>query len=155
MEEIVREIKKIMIDRNLTLSTIESCTGGGIANALTSIEGASKFFYGSMVTYATNCKINQLGVDPELIEIYDVVSDKVALDMATQGLHFFKTSYIISITGYIGKTGKFPGTVWICIKGIEDKKYTLIHLTLSGDRLKLKNYCIKRALEVFLKVLKK
>ena len=154
MRKIINEIKKILTKNGLTVSTIESCTGGAIAAALTSVEGASKFFYGSMVTYDTNCKINQLGVDPELIEIYDVVSEKVALDMATQGLLFFKTDYCISITGYIGKNQdvKNPGLVCICIRS--KKRYECFSICLLNSRLKNRKTCIEYVLTNFLNKLK-
>ena len=60
----------LLNEKKFTLSTAESCTGGKIAQLITSIPGASNYFKGSMVTYATEAKINLLGVSPDLIKKY-------------------------------------------------------------------------------------
>lgn len=148
----VEKIKEILLKHNLKVSTIESCTSGAIAAKLTSVEGTSSYFYGSMVTYDTNCKINQLGVIPYLIETYDVVSDKVAINMAARGLDFFNTDFCISITGYIGenKDVKYPGKVWICIRSDRYNLNSLTPITVNGSRLENREYCVNKAIKLFL-----
>ncbi|WP_031425818.1 competence/damage-inducible protein A [Flavimarina sp. Hel_I_48] len=87
-----------------TLSLAESCTGGQIASTLTAIPGSSAFFKGGMVTYATQSKIEVLGLDPALINKHSVVSAEVAEAMARQAKAIYKTDYALSTTGNAGPT---------------------------------------------------
>ena len=92
----------MFIKRGLTLATAESFTGGKIANEFISIPGASKFFKGSLVSYATETKINLLEVDKNLVENYSVVSKEVALAMAINARRILKTDFAIATTGNAG-----------------------------------------------------
>ncbi|WP_338350143.1 CinA family nicotinamide mononucleotide deamidase-related protein [Nonlabens tegetincola] len=85
-----------------SLSTAESCTGGKIANLLTEIPGASQIFKGSTVTYATQSKVDVLGVDASIIEKHSVVSAPVAQAMAAAAQKIFKSDYAIATTGNAG-----------------------------------------------------
>ncbi|NNC44845.1 MAG: competence/damage-inducible protein A [Winogradskyella sp.] len=85
-----------------TLATAESCTGGQIAQSITSVAGSSKYFKGSLVSYATETKETILNVDPELIKKYSVVSEEVACAMASNALKLFNVDYAISTTGNAG-----------------------------------------------------
>ncbi|UUV21443.1 CinA family nicotinamide mononucleotide deamidase-related protein [Paenimyroides aestuarii] len=97
-DEVVQLLKK----SGLTLATAESCTGGSIAQKLTSIEGASAYFKGSAVTYATESKIAVLGVQQQTIETYSVVSEEVAKEMAVGAKKIFQTDLAIATTGNAG-----------------------------------------------------
>ena len=77
----MEELVKRLLELNKTISTMESCTGGGVANAITSIEGASDILKYAAVTYSNEFKI-KMGVNPELIDKYSVYSKEVARDMA-------------------------------------------------------------------------
>lgn len=103
----------------LTISTAESCTGGTIATMLTSAPGSSSYFYGSVVSYATEVKENVLKVSNELIEKHTVVSEEVAISMAKGVRELLKTDIAISTTGVAGpakgEDGKEVGTVWIAV----------------------------------------
>ncbi|MEO9661249.1 MAG: CinA family nicotinamide mononucleotide deamidase-related protein, partial [Maribacter dokdonensis] len=90
LEEIVA---KLLIDKNFTLSTAESFTGGMIAEKLTSLPGASGYFKGSVVSYATETKINVLKVPVKLVEDYSVVSAEVAVAMAKGAKKLMKTDF--------------------------------------------------------------
>ena len=87
-----------------TIATAESCTGGKIAEILTSIPGASTYFKGSVVSYATDVKINVLGVSESLIQEHSVVSAEVASAMALRVKQMMQTDYAIATTGNAGPT---------------------------------------------------
>jgi len=99
---LVQQIAKLFIKKGKTLSIVESCTGGKIAEMITAEPGVSAFFKGSMVAYATNIKSSVLGVDEKLIKKYSVVSSEVAGAMAIQSNKVFETDYAISTTGNAG-----------------------------------------------------
>nr|WP_314834751.1 competence/damage-inducible protein A [uncultured Flavobacterium sp.] len=87
-----------------TIATAESCTGGKIAEVLTSVPGASTYFKGSVVSYATDVKINVLGVSESLIQEHSVVSAEVASAMALRVKQMMQTDYAIATTGNAGPT---------------------------------------------------
>ncbi|TDD97411.1 CinA family nicotinamide mononucleotide deamidase-related protein [Flavobacterium cellulosilyticum] len=101
-ETIETVIGKLLKQQNKTLSTAESCTGGKIAQVLTSVSGASSYFKGSVVSYATETKISILGLSAALIEKYSVVSAEVAKEMAINIKKIMKTDYAIATTGNAG-----------------------------------------------------
>ncbi|MDN3492502.1 competence/damage-inducible protein A [Winogradskyella bathintestinalis] len=102
-----------------TLATAESCTGGRIAESLTANAGASTYFKGSIVAYATETKVKILNVSQEDINTYSVVSKEVAESMAKNARTLFNTDYAISTTGNAGpskgESDADVGTVWIAI----------------------------------------
>ncbi|WP_430424572.1 competence/damage-inducible protein A [Maribacter litoralis] len=118
LEEIVA---KLLIDKSLTLSTAESFTGGMIAEKLTSLPGASGYFKGSVVSYATEAKINVLKVPAELVDKHSVVSAEVATAMAKGAKKLMKTDFAIATTGNAGPTkgdsNAGVGTVFIAVEG--------------------------------------
>lgn len=85
-----------------TIATAESCTGGKIAQVLTSVPGASSYFRGSVVSYATDTKVSVLGVSEEAINKFTVVSSEVAKQMALGAQKLMKTDYAIATTGNAG-----------------------------------------------------
>ncbi|WP_269684161.1 CinA family nicotinamide mononucleotide deamidase-related protein [Flavobacterium lacustre] len=87
-----------------TIATAESCTGGKIAEVLTSVPGASTYFKGSVVSYATDVKINVLGVSESLIQEHSVVSAEVASAMALRVKQMMQTDYAIATSGNAGPT---------------------------------------------------
>ena len=95
-------VGKMLAKQNKTLSTSESCTGGKIAEVLTSVAGSSQYFKGSVVSYATETKINVLGIPESLIEEYSVVSREVVSAMALSIKKMMKTDYAIATTGNAG-----------------------------------------------------
>jgi nicotinamide-nucleotide amidase len=95
-------VGKMLTKQNKTLSTAESCTGGKIAQVLTSVPGASNYFKGSVVSYATDVKIEVLGVSESLIKEHSVVSNEVVSAMALSVKKMMKTDYAIATTGNAG-----------------------------------------------------
>jgi len=129
-EKIEDLIAKLLTKKGLTLATAESFTGGKIAETLTAMSGASKYFKGSIVSYATEAKINVLGVDEKIINKHSVVSEEVAKEMATNARKLLKTDFAIATTGNAGPTKGDSdaeiGTVFIAIassKGVFASKF--------------------------------
>lgn len=110
-------IGKQLMQKGKTLAVAESCTGGNIAHAITTNAGASKYFRGSVVAYATESKVNILNVSEDDIQKYSVVSEQVAKAMAKGVLELYDTDYAISTTGNAGpskgEADAEVGTVWI------------------------------------------
>jgi nicotinamide-nucleotide amidase len=110
---------RLLTQQDKTISTAESCTGGKIAQLLTSVAGASSYFKGSIVSYATETKINVLGIDEILIKEHTVVSAEVAKQMAISIKKIMKTDYAIATTGNAGPSkgdsNAEIGTVFIAI----------------------------------------
>lgn len=98
MNEIVRSLK----EKHKTISTMESCTGGGIANAITNIEGASEILKFSAVTYSNEFKI-KMGVDEKTIKKYTVYSIETANEMSKNIAIFTNSNYGIGITGQLNR----------------------------------------------------
>lgn len=101
-------IGRMLKEQGKTIATAESCTGGKIAQMLSSVAGASHYFKGSVVSYSKEAKINVLGVDSELINQYGVVSAEVAEAMAQNIQTMMKADYALATTGNAGPTSE-PG----------------------------------------------
>ncbi len=127
MEKVVGQM---LMSKNETISTAESCTGGYISQLLTSIPGSSAYFDGSMVTYSYNAKENLLGVKNETLINFGAVSEEVVKEMLTGLLEKMQTNYGIAVSGIMGPGGGTPekpvGSVWIAV-GNRDKIVTKLH----------------------------
>ena len=101
------------------LAVAESCTGGLLGGAITSIPGSSLYFPGGVVAYGDSAKISLLGVPPDLIAARGAVSREVALAMAEGVLSLFRADLAIAVTGVAGpgggSRGKPAGTVWVAV----------------------------------------
>lgn len=98
----MKEIIEILTNNNKTISTMESCTGGALVNAITNIEGASLVLKYSAVTYSNEYKI-KMGVDKNIIDKYTVYSMQTAIEMAKKISAFTNSNYAIGVTGKINK----------------------------------------------------
>ena len=114
LEVIIGELLK---KRKLTVSTAESCTGGSIAERLTSIAGSSEYFKGSIVAYSNEVKMNLLYVSPETLERHGAVSEETVIEMVKGAMKALKTDCAVATSGIAGPGGGTPekpvGTVWI------------------------------------------
>lgn len=97
-----RDLVNLLIEKNLFITTAESCTGGLVAASLVSVPDASKVLKEAYVTYAAESKTKLLGVDPETIEKYNVVSEEVAKEMAFGAKLNAHSDVAISVTGMAG-----------------------------------------------------
>jgi len=138
---------------NQTLATAESCTGGKIAERITAMSGASSYFKGSVVSYATEIKIEVLKVPEALIQKHSVVSAEVAEAMATNVLKLFKTDFAIATTGNAGPAkgdaDTEVGTVFIAI-ATKDTVYSQ-KFTFGKPRIKVINKAVNKAFEMLQK----
>ncbi|HZI26180.1 MAG TPA: competence/damage-inducible protein A [Chryseolinea sp.] len=130
-------IGKKLLEKNLTLSIAESCTGGYVSHLITSVPGSSAYFQGSMVPYAYEIKMQHLGVNPETLQRYGAVSEETILEMAARIRTKFNTDIGVATSGIAGPGGATPekpvGTVWI---GYSDQHQTIAKkLQLSKDRI--------------------
>ena len=126
-------LRDTLTKQGKTMSVAESCTGGFMAHMLTSVPGASKYFYGGVVSYDNSVKINVLGVDKEIIEKYGAVSRECAEAMALCVKALMKTDYAIATTGIAGPDGgtdeKPVGLVWVGIasdKGVLSTSFRFV-----------------------------
>ncbi|WP_372747018.1 competence/damage-inducible protein A [Lutibacter sp.] len=112
-------IGELLKEKNKTLAIAESCTGGSICKRITAIPGASNYFIGGVIAYNSSIKINELGVDKQLIDEFSVVSSQVAEAMAQGIQQKYQTNYAIATTGNAGPTtddtDTSVGTVFIAI----------------------------------------
>ncbi|MEZ4803783.1 MAG: competence/damage-inducible protein A [Gelidibacter sp.] len=147
-----------LIQLNKTVATAESCTGGKIAESFTANAGASNYFKGSVVSYATEAKIDVLKIDKALIEEFSVVSGPVSEAMARSVLKLFDTDYAIATTGNAGPTKGDAdaeiGTVFIAIAS-KTKVYSE-KFNFGNHRTKVIHRATNKAFEMLQKeILKK
>ena len=123
-ESIENVLVNKFLNQSLTISTAESCTGGLIGNRLTNVPGSSEIYYGGLITYSNQSKINDLDISAKSIDDFGAVSKEVALEMAKNIKTKFKTDIGVSVTGIAGPGGgtdlKPVGLVYVgyCDKNI-------------------------------------
>ena len=147
MEE---KIVRFLNEHNMMITTVESCTGGLIAARLVNVSGASNVFSEGYVTYSEDAKTKMVGVNPETIKKYNVVSEEVAYEMASGGAKTANADVAVSVTGVAGPLGgtkEIPvGTV--CIGVYYKNKVITEKFLLNGDRLQVRNQAVDNALEM-------
>ncbi|MEM7186982.1 MAG: competence/damage-inducible protein A [Bacteroidota bacterium] len=154
---VTEKIGALLQEQQRTLSLAESCTGGALAEEITQHAGASAFYRGSLVPYATTLKTSILGVDAQLIEQHNVVSLPVAEAMAQQATKLFESDYAIATTGIAGPSKgdgvDEVGTVCIAIaspQGVISEKF------LFGKvRERVIRKSVNKAFEMLLKEISK
>jgi nicotinamide-nucleotide amidase len=133
-----------------TVTTAESCTGGLIAQRLTSVPGSSNVFGGGFVTYSAAMKHSVLGVDRDLIARYTAVSEPVAAEMAIGARRLSGADYAISVTGYAGPDGGTEadpvGTVYIGIADAEG--VNVMRFPFGGERERIRQMASQWALDL-------
>jgi nicotinamide-nucleotide amidase len=111
-------------EKNKTMATAESCTGGYIAHLITTVPGASQYYKGSVVSYANEAKENILGVKHETLQAVGAVSKETVLQMVKGVIEKLNVDYAVATSGIMGPDGgseeKPVGTVWIAV-GNKDK----------------------------------
>ena len=129
------------INKNLTITTAESCTGGMISSAIVHINGSSQIFKSSVIVYSNNMKNKLLNIPKNLITENGAVSEVVAFYMAKNSLKILKSHLSIAVTGIAGPTGgsvdKPVGLVWVGI-GTKEKVITNKY-QFNGDRLEIRH----------------
>ena len=145
-----KRVGELLKKTNKTIGTAESITGGKIAATIVSIEGSSAYYKGSFVTYSAETKINLLGVLPETIQKYSVVSKEVALEMAKGAKERLQTNYAIAVTGNAGPTtdhnDKSVGLVYVAF--VSDEKEFVEEFNFGEPREKVINKTVSKSLEI-------
>lgn len=117
--ELEEKIGVLLKAKHLTLSTAESCTGGGIAALITSVPGSSDYFNGGIVAYSNEAKVSLLQVSAETLEKYGAVSRETVTEMVKGAMESLKTDCAVATSGIAGPGGGTPekpiGTVWIAV----------------------------------------
>lgn len=153
----MEELLKILVEKNLTIGSVESMTGGMFASALASVPGASKAYKGSIVSYSVKVKENLLGIDPKIIKEKDVVSKEVAYEMAKRGKKLLDVDICVSITGNAGPTsepGKAGvGETYIGVAYLDEVK--VIKKIFTGDRNEIRQKAVLSMKEQILELIKK
>jgi len=157
MKPLSKKIVKKLIKKKLKISIAESCTGGLLSGAITSVNGSSKVFSVGLVAYSNQSKINLLKVSKNIIRKYGAVSEQVCLYMVKNVSKIGKTDMSVSITGIAGPSGgskiKPVGLVYVGIKKgnrIEVKKY----LFKNKGRSYIQRAAVNKSLGLILSFLK-
>jgi len=144
-----QELSELLIANGLTISVAESCTGGSLSHAITSIPGASSYFDCGYITYSNKSKVDMLGVEAQTIITCGAVSEEVALEMVIGVSKRSHSDVALSITGVAGPTGgtteKPIGTV--CFGFFCDGKTSTTTKLFSGDRANIMSQSISYALK--------
>lgn len=139
------EIGELLKAENLSLSTAESCTGGGIAALVTSVPGSSEYFNGGIVAYSNEVKRSLLHVSAETLEKYGAVSRETVTEMVKGAMNTLKTDCAVATSGIAGPGGgtleKPVGTVWIAAA----YKNEIVTMKQEGDSGRMKN--VQKAIE--------
>lgn len=155
----MKEVVELLNKNNKTISTMESCTGGGVANAITNIEGSSSIFMFGAVTYSNEYKI-KMGVNRNIIEKYSVYSMETANEMSRSISAYTSSNYGVGITGKINKADPYNpygenNKIFISIYDKDNDRYHNEEITASSvSRSKNKEIIIKEITEMLLSILK-
>ena len=147
---IVPALADALRSAGLKIATAESCTGGLIAAACTTIAGSSDWFERGFVTYSNEAKTEMLGVAPELIAAHGAVSEPVARAMAEGAVARSRAQLAVAVTGVAGPGGGSPskpvGTVWLAWARAGQPTRTEL-LKLAGDRRAIREQSVQHALQ--------
>lgn len=142
-------LSQYLLKSNALIATAESCTGGWLAQCITSIAGSSAWFDRGFITYSNQAKMDMLGVKAETLAQFGAISAEVAMQMTAGTLQYSTADYAIAITGIAGPTGgsleKPIGSVYIAWqKKHHPAKVTLAHF--HGDREQIRKQAVYQAL---------
>jgi len=131
-------VGRLLISKNKTVATAESCTGGYISHLITSIRGSSNYFKGSVVSYDNEVKENILNVSHQTLETMGAVSEDTVVQMIKGTLHNLKTDYALATSGIMGPDGgtndKPVGTVWVAVGNREKVRTHAFHFRFDRQR---------------------
>jgi len=145
---VAEKLVDILKAQGLTCATAESCTGGGIGSAITSVPGSSEVYAGGVVSYSNAVKHNVLGVSQESLDRHGAVSSEVAAEMAEGARRLLKVDLAVSVTGIAGPGGgsaeKPVGLVWF---GVSSARGTRTEKAIfAGDRARVREQAVTHAL---------
>jgi len=156
VNQLAAQVGAALQSHGMMLVTAESCTGGGVASAITDIAGSSAWFDRGFVTYSNQAKIDMLGVSPDTLTRYGAVSEATVREMVTGALQHSQAQIALAVSGIAGPGGGTPekpvGTVLFAwgIKGSESIARTSL---LSGNRTEVRKQAVHIALQGIVELL--
>lgn len=152
MSTLAERVVAAMAAKGKTCATAESCTGGGVGSAITSVTGSSAVFQGGVISYANSAKVNVLGVSPESLASVGAVSPEVAAEMASGARRLLSADFAVSLTGIAGPGGgsaeKPVGLVWF---GLASSLGVSVESRIfDGDRASIRAAAVEHALGMLL-----
>ena len=157
MNKLIKKVVSSLLKKKLKLAVVESCTGGMLASAITSVAGSSKIFTIGLVTYSNHSKNHLLKVSKQNIKKYGSVSVQTCFSMVNNLSKISKSNIAVSITGIAGPTGgtkqKPVGLVYIGIKKGNKVKINR-YLFKNKGRFYIRKKTVNKALELILRILK-
>jgi nicotinamide-nucleotide amidase len=152
---LAQQVGAALKQHGMTLVTAESCTGGGVAQAITMISGSSEWFDRGFVTYSNTAKEEMLGVAPDTLEQHGAVSEQTVREMVEGALQYSRAQVALSVSGIAGPTGgtleKPVGMVWFAW-GTSKSVQAACH-QISGDRDAVRAKSVQIALQGVLNLL--
>lgn len=149
MNPLAQQLGLLLSQHEMMLTTAESCTGGGVAQAITDIAGSSRWFERGFVTYTNTAKIEMLGVSPDTLMQHGAVSEATVREMVAGALAHSHAQIALAVSGIAGPSGGTPdkpvGTVWFAW-GIADESIVTQRHQLQGDRAAIRQQSIDIAL---------
>ena len=154
-DNLVTAIGKLCLEKNITIGTAESCTGGKVASMIVNESGSSAFYEGSLITYSNELKMKKLGVKTETLKSYGAVSEETVKEMVTGSISALHVDVTVAISGIAGPTGgsdeKPVGTIWMACG---NKSRVVTKLIKAGkNREKNIEYASNYALDLMRKFL--
>ena len=152
----INKLHKKLIEKKITISVVESCTGGLLSSKLTKLSGSSKYFKMGLITYSNNAKINILNVRKKVIDKYGAVSPQCCKSMVENLSKLSKSKINLSITGVAGPKGgtkdKPVGIVFIGIKR-GNKIFIIKNLFGKKKRSIIQNNTVKKCINLLIKII--
>ena len=149
IDELSRELGEACKRADVKLATAESCTGGGVGEAITRTPGSSAWFDRGFVTYSNDAKVDVLGVKQETLGSHGAVSEPVAREMAMGALHQSDADLAVAVTGVAGPDGgtatKPVGLVWFAFASLEGGCQSRFEV-FGGDRAAIREQAVREAL---------
>ncbi|CAK0765987.1 NMN aminohydrolase [Gammaproteobacteria bacterium] len=158
LEELSQRVGQSLAIRQFFLATAESCTGGGVGQAITAIPGSSTWYERGFITYSNLAKEELLGVLPTTLATFGAVSETTALEMAKGALIRSHAHIALAVTGIAGPGGATPGKPvgTVCFAWVRhDGLMQAVTHYLSGDRTAVRYQSVVVALEGILEILQK
>lgn len=158
LHKMVQSIEAILLEKGWSVAVAESCTGGGIAAALTSVPGSSGCVKGGIVAYTEDVKMRILGVSSQILQMCGVVSERTVVEMAKGAMKAMNSHFAVATSGVAGPSGgskEVPvGTIWIAVTS-QSQIYTHCIRNFNEGRGENTRNAVREALEILKKIVEK
>ncbi|WP_317931854.1 nicotinamide-nucleotide amidohydrolase family protein [Halioxenophilus sp. WMMB6] len=156
-ETLALQLGKLLLAKQLKVTTVESCTGGGVATAITGISGSSDWFEMGLVTYSNSAKQKLVGVSPASLMAHGAVSEAVVREMAEGALAVSGANLAVAISGIAGPNGgtdeKPVGTVWFAWATDFSPEVVVEHHLFHGGRAEVRSQAVMAGLRGLIELL--